>query len=201
MSNADWYAQKLAELQGRGPAGPPVGAPQYPPTLPPGQLPSHLAPYATQPQAGLGVQGPAGTPLVGPQMPAGQHFYSYNAETGAQVEDDGHVALLYNSAAQTGGSKAVRENSTVCPNCNRDTLFVVQEGGVFSKLTGTTVKAQQCSYCNWPKIQSGSQGGSLATARSAGPAHKARQLPSTHRVTVAVEGGGYATFEPPTGAR
>ncbi len=204
MSNQDWYAQKLAELQGRVPAGP-VGAPQYPPVAPPlqpGQLPPHLAPYATQPQPGLGYQGPAGTPAAAPVAPPGQQqFFSYNAETGAQVADDGHVEMLYNSAAQTGGSKIVKNNSTNCPNCNGTNYFTIQEGGVFSKVHGGKVNAMQCADCGYPKIQAGSQGGALSSSRGGGPARAARQLPANHRVTVAVEGGGYATFEPPTGAR
>lgn len=199
--SSDWYARRLAQIQGQQPPPPAAvepprhAAPQQP--LLPGQLPPHLAPYATPPAQQAAPQTPGA--FVGPQpgnVP--QQFYSYNA-AGAQVPDDGHVALLYNSAAQTGGSKVVRENSNVCPNCNNPTYFTIQEGGVFSKAVGGQVKAMQCSTCNYPKVQAGSHGGSLGSARSAGPAKQARQLPANHRVTVAVEGGGYATFDPPTG--
>lgn len=198
---SDWYARKLAQIQGRQPA-PPTQQPQQPGPMLPGQLPAHLAPYASppvQPQQ----QAPAQTPqaFVGAQPgQQPQQFYSYNAETGAQVADDGHVAALYNSAAQTGGSREVKENSTTCPNCSGGNYFTVQQGGVFTK-SGQTVHAMQCADCGFPKVQSGSQGGALGTARSSGPARQARQLPPGHRVTVAVEGGGTATFEPPTGAR
>jgi hypothetical protein len=203
---SDWYARKLAELQGAPlPSAPaPVQPPQYPPTAPlghPGALPAHMAPYAPPPQPAAAPQTPGAHVGAQPgQVP--QAFYSYNAETGAQVADDGHVAALYNSAATTGGSQLVKSNSTTCPNCNGGNYFTVQEGGVFSKATGTTVRAMQCADCGFPKVQAGSTGGALAGQRGGGgPAKAARQLPANHRVTVAVEGGGTATFEPPTGAR
>lgn len=204
MSNADWYAQKLAQArQQPAPTAPPTGQPpHYPPVAPPvapGQLPPHLAPYASPPQA---YQPPApGTPQD-PAYQQGQpsQYFSYDAQTGAQVADDGTIKMLHDSAARTGGSTVVRANTTQCPNCFKDTFFEIQEGGIFSKLAGGTVHAKQCASCGFPKVQAGSTGGSLASARSSGPARQARQLPSNHRVTVAVEGGGYATFEPPTGA-
>jgi hypothetical protein len=59
----------------------------------------------------------------------------------------------------------------------------------------------QCADCNFPSIQAGSQGGPLGSARSSGPARAARQLPSDHRVTVSLPGGGQATFESPQGSR
>jgi len=129
-----------------------------------------------------------------------QAYYSYDANTGAQVADDGTIQMLAESALRSGGSTIVRENTTQCPNCYENTYFDVQEGGVFSKAVGGIVHAKQCASCGYPKVQAGSHGGSLATARSSGPARQARQLPRDHRVTVAVEGGGYATFDPPTGA-
>lgn len=213
MSSADWYAKRLA--QGRGGHAPPQ-APQYPPTMPPGQLPPHLAPYAhpappqpaqgtpQAPPAGYGQQHAPMNPAEVLQMiQSGQiRGTSYTAE-GAQVADDGHVAMLQ-YAATTGGSKQVRDNSETCPNCHMDTLFTIQSGGVWSKAVGGSVKAQQCGSCGWPKVQAGSTGGALSGSRGGGgPATPARQLPANHRVTVAVEGGGYATFEPPTstGAR
>lgn len=200
--SADWYARRLAEIQGQNP--PPPAQVQPPPAAHPaqqplpGQLPAHLAPYATppmHPQAAPQTPGAHVGPQAG-QIP--QQFYSFN-ENGQQVADDGHVALLYNSAAQTGGSKQVKENSGICPNCNEATYFTIPTGGVMNK-DGQTVRAMQCSTCNYPQVQSGSQGGTLATARGdGGPAHRARQLRRDHHVTVAVEGGGYATFEPPGG--
>src|SRR4051794_5787379 len=104
--SADWIARRLAQIQqeqGQQPRPQPAAAPHYPPTAPPapGQLPAHLAPYAQQPAAPQTPQA-----FVGAQPgQAPQQFTSYNA-AGAQVPDDGHVALLYNSAVQTGGSKA-----------------------------------------------------------------------------------------------
>ena len=208
MSNQDWYARRLAQARGQQPAPQP---PQAPTNLPagPGQLPPHLAPYATQqPQ-----QPPPGTPQAMPQgygqprapmSPAevlemvrtGQINNTSYTGDGAQVADDGHVAMLA-YAASTGGSKQVKSHSEACPNCYKDTLFTIAEGGVWSKAVGGSVHAKQCGSCGWPKVQAGSTGGALAGAKSGGPARPARQLPANHRVTVAVEGGGYATFEPP----
>lgn len=212
VSSRDWYAQRLAQARQEQYGTPaPQTAPQYPPIAPPapGQLPAHLAPYAqpqpqqqyaTQPQPGNGQYGPQGTPQAPPAQPPGQQFISYNAETGAAVADDGHVALLYNSAAQTGGSNVVRQNSTQCPNCAGGNYFTVQEGGVMNR-DGHTVRAMQCADCGFPKVQAGSHGGALGTARSAGPAKAARQLAPDHRVTVTLPGGQTATFDPPTGSR
>lgn len=203
---SDWYARKLAELQGApaAPAAPPapVQAPQYPPTA----LPPHLAPYAAppvqppyqgQPAPGYGAQGPVGTPQQPPAAPPGQAFYSYDANTGAQVADDGHVALLYNSAAQTGGSAAVKAATSRCPNCGGN-LFqrTLAENGMPLR----TPASPQCGDCNWPVIQSGSQGGALGGSKGSGPARAARQLPANHQVTV-MDGSQAVTFQPPTGAR
>lgn len=202
--SADWYAKKLAGL--RGPAAP--APPQYPPTTPPGQLPAHLAPYAqppvdpryaAQPQPGNGQYGPQGTPQAAPTQPSGQQFTTYDANTGAAVADDGHVALLVNSVAQTGGSNVVKNNSTACPNCGGGNYFTIQEGAVFSKATGGRVMAMQCADCNYPQVQAGSTGGALQSARSGGPARAARQLPAGHRVSVVGEGGQQLTFAPPGG--
>lgn len=209
---SDWYARKLAELQGQpaAPAAPaaPVQAPQYPPTAPPGPapLPPHLAPYAPppvqppyqgQPQPGYGAQGPAGTPQQPPAQPPGQQFYSYDANTGAQVADDGHVALLYNSAAQTGGSQLVKANTSQCPNCG-GRLFAktVSENGMPLR----TPAMAQCGDCNWPVVQAGSHGGALSSTKGSGSARPARQLPANHQVTV-MDGNQAVTFQPPTGAR
>lgn len=200
MSNGDWYARKLA--QARGQSTPPAATPpapgpaQYPPTQPlaPGQLPPHLAPYAQQvPQAPQQPQQPQEH-----LPPAQQQFTSYNAETGAMVADDGHVAALVNAAA-TGGSKEVKEGSSICPNCGGGNYFTVA-GGVFSKVAGGKVSPMQCADCNYPAIQAGSTGGALGGSRSSGPAKAARQLPAGHRVTV-LDGSRPVTFDPPTGAR
>lgn len=205
----DWYAQRLAQIraqQAGQPATPAAGPQHYPPTglpahLAPYAAPQQPAPYAAQPQPGNGQYGPQGTPQAPPAAPPGQQFTSYDANTGAQVADDGTVAMLYNSAAQTGGSTIVKNNSTGCPNCGGGNYFTIQEGGVFSKSAGGRVNAMQCADCNYPQVQSGSHGGSLGTARSAGPAKQARQLAPGHRVTVVADGGGQVTFEPPTGSR
>lgn len=191
---SDWYARKLAELRGGAPA-PPVGPPVYPPTAAPGALPPHLAPYA-QPvhQPGLGHQGPHGTPQA-PPAPQPQVYTSYDANTGAQVQDDGTIAALV-AAAQTGGSAAVKAGSTTCPNCGGGNYFTVAEGGVFSRSANAKVHAMQCADCNYPQVQAGSTGGALQNARSGGPAKAARQLPEGHRVTVIGEGGRPQTFEP-----
>lgn len=192
----DWYERRLAQIAGQRPGAP--QQPARPPAQPllPGQLPPHLAPYAT-PQAAPPQTPQAFTGAQPGQQP--QRFISYDANTGVAVDDDGTVALLYNSAVQTGGSKSVREHSAQCPNCNGSNYFTLMEGGVFSKAAGGTVNAMQCADCGYPKVQAGSQGGALGTARSSGPARKARQLPADHRVTVQLPGGGEATFEPPGG--
>lgn len=195
----DWYARKLAQIQGQPAA--PVAQPQQPQPLLPGQLPAHLAPYASppvQPQQAAPQTPQAFVGAQPGQVP--QQFTSYDAQTGAQVADDGTIAALYNSAAQTGGSKVVKENSSICPECNGGNYFTIPGGGVMNR-EGHRVQAQQCADCGYPKTQAGSHGGALQTARSQGPARPARQLPANHRVTIAVEGGGTATFEPPTGAR
>lgn len=194
-----WYTRKLAELRGQPVHPAPVAQPQYPPTQPlaPGQLPPHLAPYAqpsqyAQPAPQPGQQQP-------PQLPQHQPQYtSYDANTGAQVADDGTIALLV-GAAQTGGSQVVRANSNACPNCGGGNYFTVTEGGVFSKAAGGRVNAMQCADCNYPQVQAGSHGGALQSARSAGPAKAARQLPQGHRVTMTGEGGQQLTFDAPTG--
>lgn len=188
MSNQDWYAQRLA--QARTPAQPQQQPPQYPPT----QLPPHLAPYAAQPQPGLGQQGPAGTPTAPPQMAPGQQYYTYNAQTGAQMADDGHVALLVNSAVQTGGSAVVKANTSQCPNCG-GTMYAktMSENGMPLR----TPAMSQCGDCNYPVVQAGSHGGALRSAKGSGPAHAARQLPSNHQVTV-MDGTHAVTFAPPS---
>lgn len=189
---SDYYARKIAELRGQQqPAPAPVGQPSYPPVSLPGQLPAHLAPYAQPPapqtpQAFVGAQ-PGQVP---------QHFFSYDANTGAQVEDDGTVALLYNSAAQTGGSKLVRENTSKCPNCG-GTMFARahSENGMPLRVPAMP----QCGDCNYPVVQAGSTGGALASAKGGqGPAQAARQLPRNHRVTV-LDGSTSMTYEPPGG--
>jgi len=197
---SDWYARKLSELRGQPLVpGPPASAPQYPPTQPlaPGQLPPHLAPYAQPSQYVRQAPQPGQDPAS--QPPSQQPQYtSYDANTGAQVADDGTIALIA-GAAQTGGSRVVQQNSDSCPNCGGGNYFTVQEGGVFSKSTGSRVHAMQCADCNYPQVQAGSHGGALQGSRSAGPARAARQLPPGHRVTVIADGGQQVTFEPPTG--
>lgn len=205
---SDWYARKLAELQGRQ-APPPPGPPQYPATQPlaPGQLPPHLAPYAVppapaqyaaQPQPGNGQYGPQGTPQAPPPQHPQQQFTSYDANTGAQVADDGTIAALV-MAAQTGGSREVQQGSSSCPNCGGGNYFTITGKGTFSRAAGGVVHAMQCADCNYPQVQAGSHGGALQGARSGGPAKAARQLPAGHRVSVVDEGGRTVTFDPPTG--
>lgn len=194
MSSSDWYARRL------GQSAPQPAPPQYPPTAPlqPGQLPPHLAPYAvpsTQPPQ------PNTPGSHQDTVPRGQQeFTSYDAATGAVTADDGTVAMLYNSAVQTGGSQVVKQNSSQCPNCNGGNYFTIAAGSVFSKSTGTKVSAMQCADCGYPTVQAGSTGGALASARSGGPAKAARQLPANHRVTV-MDGSRAVTFEPNTGSR
>lgn len=197
---SDWYARKLAELQGRqsAPAAPqqqPMYAPP-PGALAPGQLPPHLAPYALpQPPQQVVQQPMPGAPQYPGQQP---QYTSFDANTGAQVADDGTIAALA-AAAQTGGSTVVKSNSTSCPNCGGGNYFTIQEGGVFSKAVGGRVNAMQCADCGYPQVQAGSQGGALQGARSGGPARSARQLPRDHRVSVIGEGGQTLTFDAPSG--
>lgn len=192
---SEWYAKRLAEMQGRPQTqpAPAVQAPQYPPTapVPNTQLPQHLAPYATPQQ--LNAPGHY-APQPG-QVP--QAFHSYNAETGAQTADDGHVELLYHAVADTGGSTIVKANTSVCPNCG-GTMYarIHAENGMLLR----TPAMPQCGDCNYPVVQSGSQGGAIKqSTRADGPPRRARQLPSNHRVTVMTE-AGMQTFDPPTGA-
>lgn len=190
MSN--WYAERLAQIQGRtAPPPPAVQPPQYPPTAPPAQLPAHLAPYATPQQQNA----PGHYPPQPGQVP--QSFHSYNAETGAQMQDDGTIALLYHAAADTGGSALVKANTSVCPNCN-GTMYArtLAENGMPLR----TPAMPQCGDCNYPVVQSGSQGGAIkSSTRADGPPRRARQLPNNHRVTVMTE-AGMQTFDAPTGA-
>lgn len=200
---SDWYARKLAEMRGT-PAPPPAGPPgpaQYPPTQPllPGQLPAHMAPYAQPSQYAQPQPQQQQQPQQLPQAPQ-QQYTTYDANTGAQVADDGTIGLIVASASN-GGSNAVKQGSSQCPNCNGGNYFTIPEGGIFSKSAGGKVNAMQCADCNYPNIQSGSQGGALTGSRSQGPAKAARQLPSNHRVTVNLPGGGQATFDAPTGSR
>jgi len=189
----DWFARKLAEKSGR-----PVMQPQQlPPTQPrqPGALPAHMAPYAVQPTPSeYGSQGPVGTPEAAPVAPQGQQFISYDANTGAQVADDGHVAMLYNAAAQTGGSRAAKAAASQCPECG-GTMFARDraENGMPMR----TPAMPQCVDCGYPVVQSGSRGGALGSAKGSGPARMARQLPPQHQVTV-MDGNRAVTFQPPT---
>lgn len=173
-SASDWYTRALGKM--RAPAPPP----------PPGSTASlHYAALAP------------GAPYAPAQQPQPQpHGYTtYDANTGAQVADDGHVAMLIQAAESTGGSKRVRENSGICPECASPNYFAraFTENGMPMRMPA----APRCYDCGYPVVQAGSARGGATSARRSGPAQRARQLPASHTVTM-LDGSVPVSF-PPSG--
>lgn len=163
MGAADWWAKKLGN-----PAAP---APPAPPTIMPGM--QHAPPRE-----------PAPPPVSGPM--------SYDASTGAPMQDDGVMALLANAAQATGGSKKAKEDSGTCPECNSGNYFAQRrtENGMPLRIEA----APRCFDCGYPIIQAGSSHGGATAARADGTATRARQLGKGHRVSV-VDGGRTVTYD------
>lgn len=168
----DWWAQRLGGAPAAQPtAGRVSGVPLYPGQ---GQQPQYASPAQQQ------------TPMLPGQgvmaQPSQQQFYTYN-EQGQMVPDDGHVALLNNAAAMTGGSRAAQAGSGRCPECNGPNYFArdTTENGMKMR----TPASPHCWDCGFPIIQSGSQhgGANMASRRGGGPAKRAKQLRPGHQVT------------------
>ncbi len=171
MPSSDWWARAIGRAA--PPSAPPTGSTAAPRAYP-----------ATPPPQGYQQPPPQ-------QQTQGQGLFSYDAQTGAQVADDGHVAMLINAAAQTGGSKKVRENSSTCPECGSGNYFARKytESGMPMRMEA----APRCYDCGYPVVQAGSGRGSANTARSDGKAQPARQLPRNHAVTV-MDGTSVMTY-------
>lgn len=138
---------------------------------------------------------PLGTPAapryVAPPPPPTFTPATYDAQTGLPAADDGVMAIIANAALQTGGSKRVKEDSGICPECGSGNFFARRytEHGMPLRMEA----APRCYDCGYPIIQAGSQHGGASSARNEGPTKAARQLPKNHAVTV-IDGGGTYTF-------
>lgn len=159
-SASDWWARAMGRAA--QPSAPPPGSTAAPRTYP------GAPPYQQAPPPG--------------EQPPIQGLYSYDAQTGAQVADDGHVAMLINAAAQTGGSRAAREGSSNCPHCNSGNYFARNRTENGAPMRNPA--SPRCYDCGYPVLQAGSPGGPANTVRPSGEAHRARQLPRNHAVTV-----------------
>jgi len=137
----------------------------------------------------------------GTQMPAvagAQQFYSYN-EAGQMVPDDGHVAMLHNAAAVTGGSRQMKAANGRCPECGGADYFAITttENGMALR----NPPAPRCYDCGYPIIQAGSQHGSANLAkRAGGPVNRARQMSADHDIVVITPEGQEMVF-PSSGRR
>lgn len=136
---------------------------------------------------------PTATPSPpGPWATTPPPLTTYDANTGAQVQDDGFMSRIANAALTTGGTQKVKENSGKCPECGSGNFFARKytENGMTLRIEA----APRCFDCGFPVIQAGSAHGGATAARNEGPAHSARQLPHGHQVTVQ-EGGRSYTFD------
>jgi Zn ribbon nucleic-acid-binding protein len=179
-NDADWWAKKLATTPATRPA---PSVPVYP-----GAVQQPVAPQ-------VGAHPLLPGQLAAAQQAPPQQFYSYDANTGAQIADDGHVAVLYESALQTGGTKKRLEANGVCPECNGTNFFAQthDENGMAYR---SGPKSPQCFDCGFPIVQAGSRTGALAGS-SSGKGQRprqARQLPEGHDVSVVLEGNVPMTF-------
>jgi hypothetical protein len=106
---------------------------------------------------------------------------------------DPYMSYLSLAAVETGGSQQVKETSGKCPGCGGPNFFAMKYGENGMKLRQEA--APRCFDCGFPMVQAGSSRGGATSARSRGPARRARQVESGHAVTV-MDGSTAITYQP-----
>lgn len=169
---SDWWSQKLTQR-------PAPSQPSVRPAAGPARSPYWQAQPAP-PQEYVPVTTPTAPP---------QGFYSYDSH-GQRIADDGHMQMLHDAAAATGGSRAAREGTGRCPECGSGNYFSRDRTENGMPITRGVVPSPQCFDCGYPIIQAGSAhgGATMAGSRGGAPAGKARQLAPGHAVSVNVNG-------------
>lgn len=179
----NWFADKLGVPP--SPAPPAGGHPGY--ATNPGYVPGvwHSA-QPTAPQQLPGQYGAPGMPQ-NPQFQGRPHQFTSFTADGAMVQDDGHVAVLYDTGAyfgQQGGSEQLRTHVERCPGCGKNSLATIDTDDRGNRLSRVS---RVCMECNWPIQQSAN----ILAGRSVkkkGRTKAARQLSEDHVVTVFDQG-------------
>jgi hypothetical protein len=188
---ANWFADKL-RTPGGAPAQPPPPPPQgggHPGYAPnPSYVPGvwHGQQPQQQPQPQPGQYGAPGMPQQVAFQGRPQQFTSFTAD-GAMVQDDGHVAVLYDTGAffgQQGGSEQYRTHVERCPGCGKNALATIDTDDRGNRLTRVS---KVCMECNWP-IQQSANILSGRSVKKKGRTKPARQVHEDHVVTVFDQG-------------